>query len=76
MVAVLASGCRSLLSAETPSALEQSGSESWAHFQTAMDLVSHLLYKPASLAVVEVIISVAGLILPLLTLLGRHFLSW
>ncbi|KAH9220912.1 fungal-specific transcription factor domain-containing protein [Leptodontidium sp. 2 PMI_412] len=56
MVAVLASGCRSLLSAETPSALEQSGSESWAHFQTAMDLVSHLLYKPASLAVVEALL--------------------
>ncbi|KAG4433722.1 hypothetical protein IFR05_010803 [Cadophora sp. M221] len=56
MVAVLASGCRSLLSAETPTAFEQSGSESWAYFQTAMDLVSRLLYKPASLAVVEALL--------------------
>jgi hypothetical protein len=57
MVAVLASGCRALLSAETPSAFEQSGAESWAYFQTAIDLVSQLLYKPASLPVVEVTIS-------------------
>jgi hypothetical protein len=58
MVAVLASGCRALLSAETPTAFEQSGAESWAYFQTAIDLVSQLLYKPANVPVVEVIISV------------------
>ena len=58
MVAVLASGCRALLSAETPTAFEQSGAESWAYFQTAIDLVSQLLYKPANMPVVEVITSV------------------
>ncbi|KAE9380925.1 hypothetical protein N431DRAFT_136771 [Stipitochalara longipes BDJ] len=56
MVAVLASGCRALLSAETPTAFEQSGAESWAYFQTAIDLVSQLLYKPANLPVVEALL--------------------
>jgi hypothetical protein len=75
LAAVLASGCRALLSAETPTAFMHSGAESWAYYQTAIDLVSQLLFKPANLAVVEVIIGMAQYY-PLLTLIRRHSLSW
>ncbi|KAH7407318.1 fungal-specific transcription factor domain-containing protein [Cadophora sp. MPI-SDFR-AT-0126] len=56
MAAVIASGCRSLLSTETPAAFEKSGSESFAYFQTAINLISYLLYKPASICVVEALL--------------------
>jgi hypothetical protein len=56
LAAVFACGCRALLSAETPSAFEHSGAESWAYYQTAIDLVSQLLYKPTDILVVEVIL--------------------
>lgn len=51
---VLASGCRVVLSAETPDAFERSGREGWDYFQNAVDLIAQLLYKPSNITVVQV----------------------
>lgn len=56
LAAVLACGCRVVLSAETPTAFEHSAAESWAYYQTAIDMVSQILYKPANLLAVEALI--------------------
>ncbi|OCK74675.1 hypothetical protein K432DRAFT_310261, partial [Lepidopterella palustris CBS 459.81] len=51
--AVLASGCRAMLSSETPTAFERSSQEAWGYFLNAINLIAQMVYKPTSVAVVQ-----------------------
>ncbi|KAH8596177.1 fungal-specific transcription factor domain-containing protein [Bisporella sp. PMI_857] len=51
--AVLAAGCRAMLSAETSMAFEHSAAEGWSYFEKAIDLVVDLVYKPTNVMIVQ-----------------------
>jgi Fungal specific transcription factor domain/Fungal Zn(2)-Cys(6) binuclear cluster domain len=51
--AVLASGCRAALSAETADAFRDSGREGWAYFQNALAVEAELVHKATSLAATQ-----------------------
>jgi len=51
--AVLASGCRAVLSAETAEAFQHSGHEAWGFFQNALDYEVELIHRSTNLTAVQ-----------------------